>query len=346
MSEATTVTGTPQLGLNIGGTTVQAQYVSGSGNTALLFNYTLLGSQSDSNGVSIDASSLALNGAKLVDAAGNAAVLSHAVVADNASYAVLDITAPLTSGANSIVSSNGYASVKSTEVGMAYMVRDSMAISQLSDITGAGDAQWNQVRITAPNTFTMMSVAGLEVGVYKTYTADASGNLSAVSDFTTLVTNTADTSIQLTGNKLIAPLEVDGKWYAFWDLNNSGTATPSAWSLGGDTETHNELDRIFKNASDFTTVNPTWTNVETAVNNTTDTYRFATVNSVKLALPTSTELDAFISAGLPAEWVTTTTNDYWSSTLKSSTQHMTVSVSGVVDFYVDTGAGYVALQIL
>jgi hypothetical protein len=347
LSEATTVTGAPQLGLNIGATTVQAQYVSGSGSNSLLFKYTLLGSQSDSNGVSINASSLTLNGAKLVDAAGNAAVLSHAVVADNASYAVLDITAPLTSGANSIVSSNGYASVKSTEVGMAYLVRDSMAVSHLSDITGAGDTLWNQVAITVPNTFTMMSVAGLEVGVYKTYTADASGNLSAVSDFTTLVTNTADTSIQLTGNKLIAPLEVDGKWYAFWDTTNSGSANAPVLGFGGDVKNHNQLDVIFKNASDLTTVNPTWTGVAAAVgNNTTDTYRFATDNSVKLALPTSTELDALISAGLPADWVRTAGYAYWSSTPNSGTEHMAVSVSGVVDNFTDTLNGYVALQIL
>ncbi len=93
MSEATLVTGTPQLALNIGGATVQASYASGSGSTALLFSYTLLAGQTDSNGISIDANKLSLNGGTLKDAAGNIAVLEHALVSDNASYRV-DAVAP------------------------------------------------------------------------------------------------------------------------------------------------------------------------------------------------------------------------------------------------------------
>ena len=94
MSEATTVTGTPQLALTIGGTTVQAQYASGSGGTALVFNYTVLAGQTDANGIAIAADSLALNGGTLQDAAGNNATLTHAAVADNAGYRV-DTSAPV-----------------------------------------------------------------------------------------------------------------------------------------------------------------------------------------------------------------------------------------------------------
>ena len=91
MSEATTVVttgGTPQLALNIGGTTVYASYASGTGTTALVFSYTILSSQTDANGISIDANSLSLNGGTLTDAAGNAATLTHSAVGDNASYLV------------------------------------------------------------------------------------------------------------------------------------------------------------------------------------------------------------------------------------------------------------------
>jgi len=91
MSEATTVTtsgGTPQLALNIGGTTVYANYASGSGTTALVFNYTILSGQTDLNGISIGTNSLSLNGGTLTDAAGNAATLTHSTVTDNASFLV------------------------------------------------------------------------------------------------------------------------------------------------------------------------------------------------------------------------------------------------------------------
>jgi len=351
MSEATTVTGTPQLGLNIGGTVVQAQYVSGSGSTALVFNYTLLGNQSDSNGVSIDASSLALNGAKLVDAAGNAAVLSHAGVTDNTNFTVLDITAPLASGSTAYVSNNGNAVVKSTEIGTAYLVRNTLEVNQLSDITGAADALWNRGAIITPNTYTALSVAGLEAGVYKAYTADASGNLSAVSDYTTLVSNTTTTAFDLGSSNLIAPLEVDGKWYAFWDLNNSGTATAA-----DKTADHNaDLDNVFKFASDFTTIKPGWI-TGTAAADTTDTYRFATLDGMKLALPTSLEMSAIYTSarGVPTDWMGAAfliPADYNTSTQRvpgtNDNYHMDVRLTnGDVKAYVDSTNAYVALQIL
>ena len=88
MDEATTVTGTPQLALNIGGTTVQADYDSGSGTTDLVFVYTIQAGVNDAGGISIDADSLSLNDGTLRDAAGNSAVLTHSAVADHADYPV------------------------------------------------------------------------------------------------------------------------------------------------------------------------------------------------------------------------------------------------------------------
>ncbi|MDX7783720.1 cadherin repeat domain-containing protein, partial [Aeromonas caviae] len=103
MDEATVVDttgGTPRVALNVGGSTVYADYVSGSGTASLLFQYTILAGQTDANGISLDADALQANGGTLRDAAGNAANLAHGVVADNAGYLV-DTTAPsFTSGAS------------------------------------------------------------------------------------------------------------------------------------------------------------------------------------------------------------------------------------------------------
>ncbi|MHC2273866.1 hypothetical protein ACVME8_000477 [Bradyrhizobium diazoefficiens] len=93
MSEAVTVTGTPHLALTIGGTTVQANYASGSGGSALVFTYTILGAQTDTNGIAINLNALSLNGGTITDAAGNAATLTAAAVTDNANFKV-DTTAP------------------------------------------------------------------------------------------------------------------------------------------------------------------------------------------------------------------------------------------------------------
>src|ERR1041385_6116003 len=83
-----TGTGTPHLALNIGGTTVQANYASGSGTSSLVFTYTILAGQTDTDGISINANALSLNGGTISDAAGNTAVLTTAVFGVDANLRV------------------------------------------------------------------------------------------------------------------------------------------------------------------------------------------------------------------------------------------------------------------
>ncbi|WP_047551064.1 beta strand repeat-containing protein [Methylotenera sp. G11] len=93
MSQLVNVTGTPQLAINIGGTTVQANYSSGTGSTALVFAYTIQSGQNDANGIAININSLSLNGGSIKNAGGESAILSHSAVADNAGYLV-DTSSP------------------------------------------------------------------------------------------------------------------------------------------------------------------------------------------------------------------------------------------------------------
>ncbi len=65
-----TSNGTPRLVITIGDTVRYAEYVSGSGTTALLFNYTVLADDVDSDGLVIDGS-IDVNGGSLIDSAGN-----------------------------------------------------------------------------------------------------------------------------------------------------------------------------------------------------------------------------------------------------------------------------------
>ncbi len=92
-----TVTGTPTLTLNIGGTLRTATYTSGSGTTALIFSYTVVAADADTNGISVNANSLALNGGTITNG-GTAATLTHAAVADDPADKVNvppDTTAPV-----------------------------------------------------------------------------------------------------------------------------------------------------------------------------------------------------------------------------------------------------------
>lgn len=92
--EAVTVTGIPVLNLDIGGTSRQADYVSGSGSSALVFTYTVQAGDEDDNGIAV--SSLTLEGGTLQDASSNNATLTLNSVGDT-SGVLVDGVAPIIS---------------------------------------------------------------------------------------------------------------------------------------------------------------------------------------------------------------------------------------------------------
>ena len=98
-SESVTVTGTPRISLTIGSTTRYANYLSGSGSSALIFRHTVLSGDLDTNGIAVN--SLGLNSGTLKDAAGNDATLTlnsvgstTSVLVDAISPAVTSVTVP------------------------------------------------------------------------------------------------------------------------------------------------------------------------------------------------------------------------------------------------------------
>ncbi len=91
--QTVTVTGTPQLALNVGGWDRTADYRSGAG-AALLFVYTVAAGESDTVGVGIEADSLSLNGGTIRDGSDNDAVLSHAGIATG-SWHKVDAVKPI-----------------------------------------------------------------------------------------------------------------------------------------------------------------------------------------------------------------------------------------------------------
>ena len=102
-SEAVTVTGTPQLTLKVGTADKTADYESGTGTTSLVFEYDVASGDTDTDGIEIEASKLALNSGTIKDAAGNAATLTHTALTTQASHKV-DGNAPTVSGSPSITS--------------------------------------------------------------------------------------------------------------------------------------------------------------------------------------------------------------------------------------------------
>jgi hypothetical protein len=163
---------------------------------------------------------------------------------------------------------------------------------------------------------------------------------------TVAVTSTVsagDTVIDLgASGKLIAPIQVGGDWFYFWDRSGDGT-TANSGPLNGsnDWTTHDVLDDIFK--YDINGVkNTTVANTDGSFGST-DVYRYGTINGLWLALPTNA-LATTLASSPPPGWNSVTA--YWTST--PSTQghkyvHFQTNTS--VDS-ADTIGTYVGLQVI
>ena len=103
-SETVEVTGTPQLSLELGEGRPTADYEGGSGTATLVFAYEVAGEESDTDGVSIEADSLSLNGGTIKDGADNDAVLDHEAVAPQVGHQVDGVKPELAAAAGAVVS--------------------------------------------------------------------------------------------------------------------------------------------------------------------------------------------------------------------------------------------------
>ncbi|MCJ1886616.1 DUF4347 domain-containing protein [Pseudomonas sp. LA21] len=94
-SEAVMVDGSPKLAIDMGGRTVYADYISGSGSTGLVFRYTVQAGDNDGDGIRV--AGLSANGGSLRDATGNALNPSLNGIGDSRGVLV-DTRAPTTTG--------------------------------------------------------------------------------------------------------------------------------------------------------------------------------------------------------------------------------------------------------
>ena len=95
-SEEVAVTGQPRLQLAVGSAARSADYESVEGST-VVFSYTVVESDSDTDGIGIGASKLTLNGGSIKDAASNSANLFHDAVASQSNHKVDGIRPRLSS---------------------------------------------------------------------------------------------------------------------------------------------------------------------------------------------------------------------------------------------------------
>ncbi|MDX9843177.1 MAG: Ig-like domain-containing protein [Aquabacterium sp.] len=153
-----TTGGQPRIALTVGGATVYANYVSGSGSTALTFRYTTQSGDVDSDGITVGA--LATNGGSLRDVAGNDATLALNSVGSTAGVLV-DAVVPAAPSALDLASAS--------DSGLSNT--DKLTKVTTPTITGSG--------AEAGSTVTLYDTDGTTV--LGTATADGAGNWSITS---------------------------------------------------------------------------------------------------------------------------------------------------------------------
>lgn len=239
---------------------------------------------------------------------------------------------------------------------------------------GADDLDANGISIAA-NTLALNGATIMETDSNNAVLANAAFAFSAVADDAGHMVGGAsggytpgDAVIDLGADGLLMlPVHVDGHWYYFWDRSGDGLfLNTGAWYSGmEDYPSHDVLDAIFTED-----VN----GVVGGGGNTTDVYRYATLNGVRVALPTlvdggslgvggeeyyladngaytdyaeiwDTCNSGFQTDGTPSGWPA---SYYWSATPSgigpsgSGYLGVDLSVGYVYDIYV----GYVALEVL
>src|SRR5262249_55878186 len=155
-----TVTGTPQLTLETGGTDELVNYASGSGSDTLTFNYTVAAGDTSPDLDYVSSSALALNGGAIKDSVGNDALLTPAARGTAGSLGankdiVIGITAPTVSNVTS-TAANGTYKIGDT---IAVTVQFSSAVTvtgtpQLTLETGSTDAVVNYASGSGTDTLT------------------------------------------------------------------------------------------------------------------------------------------------------------------------------------------------
>jgi hypothetical protein len=157
------------------------------------------------------------------------------------------------------------------------------AANNVADVDGLGAltyswfANGTAISGATASTYTLTATEeGKTITAKVSYTDGGNTAEQVISVATTVVAGLAtggQAVIPLDVGKLVQPLQMEGKWYYFWDRNSDGN-----WNVQ-DLVSHDLLDSMFKydiNGNE----NPD------PSKNTTDVYRYATINGVQFSLPT------------------------------------------------------------
>ncbi len=225
-SSSVIVTGVPSLTLTIGSSTVSANYLAGSGTTALTFRYTAVSGDLDSNGI-LTVSPLNLNAGTINDPFGDAASLSFilpvtsGVLVDAVIPTITSVAGPtpgsyylgnnlefdvVTSKSITVSGSPRIAlTVGATTKYASYLSGSGTSLLKFRYTVGSGDTDSDGISVSSPmglNSGTLKDVAGNDLSPL-TFTAPNTALVNVDGNGATIISLSAPAnSTYLTGNNL------------------------------------------------------------------------------------------------------------------------------------------------
>lgn len=183
IEEAVTISGTPRLSLNIGGSTRNANYVSGSGTQSLVFSYTVQASENDADGIALNSFSIDLNsGSILSDVDSDPLQLSFASFIDSLGAVIVNTASGITPP-NQVSSLVTAPTISNTSLAVSWAVPNNNGTSIINyalQYRQFGQTTW--INISPSPTANSTSVNGLTEGVtYEFRVAANNGLLGAFS---------------------------------------------------------------------------------------------------------------------------------------------------------------------
>lgn len=174
--------------------------------------------------------------------------------------------------------------------------------------------------------------------------------------------------------KLIAPVQVNGNWYYAWDMNGDGVhntaqSATGKYAANGAVQNASGTHRYAEDRASHDIIDAIFTkdiNGANGFGNTTDTIRYASINNISLAMPTSgvpagtvyiannsnytdvgevwdTYNASNIANGTPPDWYA---NNYLTATPSTNGHEMIAVNGGYTLNAVDSTYGFVMLQVM
>ena len=232
--QAVTVTGTPQIEMQVGGETRTADYASGSGSTNLVFSYTVVEGDLDADGVAVELGLIDLNGGTILVGT-TAAGLIHGAVSASTDHQV-DGVRPI------------FVSAETNEAGTRIFVTFSEPISA---------ANVNQMRLSGAIPVTLIEIDGavveLDPGLDFThdttrtmefaigFVRDLAGNANASSSNNAITNNVLAVCGTLPTGRLwsacLTAGEVGSGIYGYQPSDSTGNLAPATFDVGTTTYT-------------------------------------------------------------------------------------------------------------